>query len=209
MLLCVAAGGSVFLENPASSVMFDTKYFWRFVRCMKGAGLKATCLFVDIRSTPVLAALLVNYLCLAQVWKCSFWMRHYGHPTAKRTVVVSDRQYVRHLDKGRLRKQHRKGKFRTSYVYFDKKGRRCFVGISKHLKKTAEYPAQFARKILSFLPQLQAQDVFIPIEPRPGTWLVNRVIFMYLSIYTLQCGSFRDYIYIYVCTRIYYYIWVL
>ena len=44
MLLCVAAGGSVFLENPASSVMFDTKYFWRFVRCMKGAGLKATCL---------------------------------------------------------------------------------------------------------------------------------------------------------------------
>ena len=93
------------------------------------------------------------------------------HPTAKRTVVVSDRRYVHLLDRGSLRKDQRAGRFRTSYVYFDKKGRRCFVGLPKRLKKTAEYPAQFARKIISFLPQLRAEDVFIPIEPRPKAQL--------------------------------------
>ena len=76
MLLCVAAGGSVFLANPASSVMFDTKYFWRFVRCMKRAGLKATCLFAVCLGMSGLVTLLVEYMCRASPGTEMFFLDH-------------------------------------------------------------------------------------------------------------------------------------
>ena len=42
MFLCAATGASMFLENPATSIMFETKYFRQFVKNMKRAGRSAT-----------------------------------------------------------------------------------------------------------------------------------------------------------------------
>ena len=39
MVVCIAAGGTVILENPATSFMFETKYFRKFVRTLKRVGL--------------------------------------------------------------------------------------------------------------------------------------------------------------------------
>ena len=42
MALCLSCGGSVLLENPATSYMFKTKWFLEFVRMLNRAGLKAS-----------------------------------------------------------------------------------------------------------------------------------------------------------------------
>ena len=44
MALCAATGGSVFLENPSTSLMFETKYFRWFVKALRRVGLRASCL---------------------------------------------------------------------------------------------------------------------------------------------------------------------
>ena len=41
MCLAISAGGTVLLENPASSIMIETEYFLHFVRNLKKVGLPA------------------------------------------------------------------------------------------------------------------------------------------------------------------------
>ena len=41
MSLVVCMGGTVILENPASSILFQTKYFLDWVRKMNKVGLRA------------------------------------------------------------------------------------------------------------------------------------------------------------------------
>ena len=63
MTLCIAMGGSVLLENPASSYMFDTKFFREFVRMLKRVGIPVACLDSTLlhRSVPGLMDLLLAF----------------------------------------------------------------------------------------------------------------------------------------------------
>ena len=42
MFVCAAVGASIFLENPATSIMFQTKYFLQYVRNMRKVGRRVT-----------------------------------------------------------------------------------------------------------------------------------------------------------------------
>ena len=49
MVVAVATGGSVVLENPVSSYIFETKYFREYVRMLKRAGLPVACHHISQR----------------------------------------------------------------------------------------------------------------------------------------------------------------
>ena len=130
MWVCVAAGGAVFLENPGTSYMFETKYFKQFVRNMKRAG----------RSVPRSCTIALNAcftlisVANAEVWKVAFWMRHWGHENPKRTFVVSDRRLALGLDKGKLPKA--RSAYPTAIRYKDKHGRQRYQGHRENLKRS-------------------------------------------------------------------------
>ncbi|CAE7194944.1 unnamed protein product [Symbiodinium sp. CCMP2592] len=165
MSVVVCAGGTVFLENPVTSLLFETKFFLDWVRRMRKIGLPAPhphwhgsalqSYVVVLLSSP-----LIPNLC--QVYKTNFWMKHYNSPTMKRTTVISNRSSVRKLDKGKVPKSDRKCQFPTSKKT-PKNGIVTWTA-TPFLKQTQEYTPSFARAIVDMLPRLQAQDVNIPVE---------------------------------------------
>ncbi|CAE7267403.1 unnamed protein product [Symbiodinium sp. CCMP2592] len=165
MSVVVCAGGTVFLENPVTSLLFETKFFLDWVRRMRKIGLPAPhphwhgsalqSYVVVLLSSP-----LIPNLC--QVYKTNFWMKHYNSPTMKRTTVISNRSSVRKLDKGKVPKSDRKCQFPTSKKT-PKNGIVTWTA-TPFLKQTQEYTPSFARAIVDMLPRLQAQDVNIPVD---------------------------------------------
>ena len=131
MLLTVSTGGSVFLENPPTSWTFRMKVFAEFVKCLRRGGRKAAC---PLRlSCRLLFFFRMPHL-ITEAYKVSFWMRHHGHENPKRTTVISDRKVCSRLDRGKLKMV--RSVYPTARHYFDKNGRRRFVGISGNLKKS-------------------------------------------------------------------------
>lgn len=58
------------------------------------------------------------------------WMCHWGHPTAKRTLLVSNSEQIARLDKGKLDKSKREATFKTATTYEDKQGKKRFKGTA-------------------------------------------------------------------------------
>ena len=80
-------------------------------------------------SSPVLVLL------RPKVYKVSFWLKHYKHKTHKRTVVVSNREQIAHLDRGKLHRQNTRRRLQTSVRYQDARNRPCFKA-NESLKQT-------------------------------------------------------------------------
>ena len=93
-------------------------------------------------------------------------MQHWGHGVPKRTILVSNRRMVSRLDRGKLKKAQKKSQYKTAVVYFDKQGRKRYTGKPSNLKKSGAYPATFASKIVSMLPELQAEEMRIQVAAR-------------------------------------------
>ena len=76
-----------------------------------------------------------------QVFKISFWMAFFNHPSPKRTCCWSTRPEIRGFWLGKLTKQAREAQkkkhpnFKTCIKYIDKQGKKRFHG-SKQLKSS-------------------------------------------------------------------------
>ena len=71
----------------------------------------------------------------AEVYKQRFWMRHWGHPCPKRTILWSNSPSIRVFDQGKLSAQLRRGLIKTRIEYKDRKKVLRYRG-SKQLKQT-------------------------------------------------------------------------
>ena len=80
------------------------------------------------RLSPTLA-------CVAaiQVFRLDFWMRHYGAPSMKPTMVVTNQRVLADLDLGPVPKRKRKAAKATTKKYTDGGGKPRFSG-TKRLK---------------------------------------------------------------------------
>ena len=70
-----------------------------------------------------------------QVFFQTFWMRSFGSPTPKRTVVYSNSPKIKMLDAGPMRKGELRSNIRTTKQYLGKDGRKRFAG-NENLKGT-------------------------------------------------------------------------
>lgn len=70
-----------------------------------------------------------------QVFYQTFWMKSFGSPTPKRTVVYSNSPQIKMLDAGVLRKGELRSNIRTTKQYVGKDGRKRFAG-NENLKGT-------------------------------------------------------------------------
>lgn len=70
-----------------------------------------------------------------KMYRCSFWMKHYGCKSPKRTRLWSWSWAVSIFNQGKLAKKNRKATIKTAIVYWDKKGIRRYKG-SRALKGT-------------------------------------------------------------------------
>ena len=64
-----------------------------------------------------------------------FWMKHWGHPNPKRSVVWASTPLIRMLSLGSLIGEQRKSTLKCAEAYVDSRGKRCYKGL-KTLKKT-------------------------------------------------------------------------
>ena len=118
------------LENPSTSLMFHYKRVKQVVAMLIKAGFQAWgCQkhFHPCRSSPP----------GPQVTKISIWMQLWGHPTPKRTTLLSSSKLIHKLQTGKL--IPRKASIKTSHKYFNAKGEQRFRG-SKELRST-QFPA--------------------------------------------------------------------
>ena len=123
--LIVSMEGTFLLENPASScILLHPHLQHLFFRSLRQWGVPAP-LVARVARFP------------SQVWRTTFWMRKFGAPTPKRTMIISNSSRVGQLDLGPLSKQEKiVGKeFKTCRRYVDRKGpvRYC---ETKALKQT-------------------------------------------------------------------------
>ena len=72
---------------------------------------------------------------LREAWLVQFWMRKFGHPALKRTMVLSNLNWVGRFDRGPLTRAERESALPTCEHYVDKSGRRRYHG-GEALKKS-------------------------------------------------------------------------
>ena len=75
--------------------------------------------------------------CRAQVFKQDFWLRGWGHHTAKRTMSFSNSSCVGFLDTGRMSRADLTTAVKTTIKYVAKDGRQRYKG-SAALKGTQQ-----------------------------------------------------------------------
>ena len=128
-------------------------------------------------------------LLAAKMYRVTFWMKHWGSPTWKRTSVVSNARCVGQFDRGQI-KRSTSCKFQTATKYKNKQGKVCYTG-TRLLRSTGflacifsanpqrfvwprprkaytlprQYPMGFAKKLISLLPRLQAREVQFAAVP--------------------------------------------
>ena len=132
MVLLLGCMQATFLiENPSSTLMFQFPLLRKAMNLLKdNAGMRV----VDSACTQWLqhSCRRIPHSVLwsldAQVYKVSFWMKHYKHQTYKRSTVLSNREEIARLDRGKLNRQITKCHLKTSVRYQDEKNRPCFKG---------------------------------------------------------------------------------
>lgn len=86
----------------------------------------------SISGSIVLISLMTH---LAEVFLQTFWMKAFGHPTAKRTVVYSNSSKIRLLNTGSMSRSSLACQVQTTHRYVAKDGKVRFAG-TKQLKGT-------------------------------------------------------------------------
>ena len=71
----------------------------------------------------------------SKVYLVAFWMRKFGHPSLKRSLVLSNAKQICRLDRGRLTKKERATAAGSAKTYVDGRGRKRYQG-TKALKNT-------------------------------------------------------------------------
>ena len=77
----------------------------------------------------------VSHPCAAEVYKQTFWMRQWGHETAKRTVLFSNSKWVGGFNLGKMSRAMLESKVKTTTKYKSRDGKTRFKGNS-NLKGT-------------------------------------------------------------------------
>ena len=78
---------------------------------------------------------LVSRILPTKMYRCSFWMKHWGGKTAKRTKLFSWSWAVSVFKTAKLKKKDRKSTIKTALGYTDAKGVRRWKGTGA-LKST-------------------------------------------------------------------------
>ena len=140
MALAICMGGSVLLENPATSWLFQCKWFLWLVRALKRQGHRVPELIHQCNSfSQHVLLIFLQSQCLqsAKMYRCTFWMKHWGAPTWKRTVLVGNVKHISVFDRGPL-KRGTKCAFKTAEKYENRAGKVCYKG-TRLLKQTGHH----------------------------------------------------------------------
>lgn len=109
------------------------------------------------------------------MYRCSFWMKHYGCKTPKRTRLWSWSWGVSIFHKGKLQGKNRKATIKTALVYLDSQGVRRYKG-TRALKSTQPL---FCNKLLElflyFQPIMNNTTVWEIVGKTPW-WFVPPVL---------------------------------
>lgn len=128
-LLLICMGAVPILEQPSSSIMnYHDRFQWLF-QLLRKYGIA--------------------------VYRTSFWMAHFKHPTSKRSSAWSTCWPICHLNRGKLNRKSFKKEYETAVRYVDGSGKQRWKGSSK-LKGTQDYTPRFASTILRLRPTLLA-----------------------------------------------------
>ena len=110
MLLVICAGGVIFMENPANSLIAMHPRFCWMVKLLQSDNIPAICLTLGHETKvidPIVFGISMALTCMymiyhfrTQVFKCAFWMRKHLAMTWKRTWVWSTSKRIRELDLG-------------------------------------------------------------------------------------------------------------
>ena len=157
LLLVQAVGGFFVLEQPSSSLLTRHDRFRWLVRHWQQFGMKVSYLismwlpkislynadnlgYVGTLKTKIPPANL--YWFAAQVFYQDFWMKAWGHVTAKRTYVLSNSHLIKSLDSGAMKRKELYSEVSTTDRYESQDGRKSFKG-NANLKGTQFLSLQF------------------------------------------------------------------
>ena len=96
----------------------------------------------------------------SKMYRASFWMKHWGAATWKRTVLVSNTQCVGQFDRGPLRRKVGCD-FKSATHYKDKAGKKCYTG-TQHLKQTGPWAVSCTCSIYSLYTLVKVLTFLIP-----------------------------------------------
>lgn len=144
LLITVALGGHFVIENPGSSLIWLHDRFQWMLGALEAIGNKAP--LWEFQSKPDHLKTCFSHprkkldpfhqtLRPAQVYRQSFWMRFWGHPTMKRTNLWSTSKVIGTFNRGKLSSKKKPSKVKTVVKYKNKRGQVAYKG-SKHLKST-------------------------------------------------------------------------
>ncbi|CAJ1363253.1 unnamed protein product, partial [Effrenium voratum] len=102
LLLVAAVSGVWVVEQPSTSMLFSHDRFRWLVDSLEKLKMR--------------------------VFSQTFWMRSWGHPTAKRTVAFSNSALIGGLNAGSLKRQQLQSDVKTTRKYTTKEGRKGFSG---------------------------------------------------------------------------------
>ena len=120
-LLVMSMQGCPIIEQPSSSMMNQHDRF---------------CWLLDLLEKQKIRAAWVKASGhLVEVYRCNFWMKHYGHPTPKRSILWSTSWPIGFFNRGKLSRDKHTTEFETTIRYTDGSGRTRFKA-SRFLKQT-------------------------------------------------------------------------
>ncbi|CAK9102213.1 unnamed protein product [Durusdinium trenchii] len=138
MLLTVASGGTILLENPSNSLIaLHDRYVW-------------------------LVQLLLSFQ--IYMYKTAFWMKKHGGMTWKRTWMWGSSPHIECLDLGPLLPAEKPTEVRTTKTWIDKDGKKRWQGTDQ-LKGTQRYTYRFAANVIRLVPHFIAAKPYEALPP--------------------------------------------
>lgn len=139
MILVVAAGGTVLLENPQNSLIaLHSRHIW-FVNLLMSYGIHVPWLYPLTGTCANCIIEITNHkvapVSCAEFFKVAFWMRKHMAITWKRTWVWGTSKVIGDLDLGPLHPSERPTVVKTTKRWVGKDGKRRWQG-TKSLKTT-------------------------------------------------------------------------
>ena len=134
MLLVLSRGGVWLLEQPRSSHMFRHPR----IRWLAGVCRVASTHVYRLHGFPLVWQPAFNSPSASKVWRCDFWMIHFGSQTPKRTTLISNSKAIGAFDRGPLRDWRKAKRYlqtETTRHYLGPDGKMKYCG-TKALRAT-------------------------------------------------------------------------
>ena len=136
MILVIAAGGTITLENPQNSLIaLHPRHIW-LVQLLVSFGIHVPWLYFS-KCSAIHVRILEKQISviIAKFFKVSFWMRKHLAMTWKRTWMWGTSGHIQDLDRGPLHASERPVEVKTTKRWVGKDGKQKWHG-TKSLKQT-------------------------------------------------------------------------